>query len=306
MPADLTAQTALVIGATAGIGEGIAVELASRGASVTIAGRNERAGASVVERMRAASPDSPGDPAGSPSFEFRRLDASTLAATRAFATAYASDHSEGLNYLVLCQAVSSFGGRQQTPEGFELKLVLHAYGRILMARDLQTLLRRGAEAEEGAGRVLSVLSGGVHSPYTDWSDPDLERRFSLKRAADAAGFYNDLGFQSLADDPANASIGFLHAAPGFVATSWGHGTKLAFAIKPMQRLFAKSPAACAAIMVDALGDPRYASGFHPINPRGEPARLTKAHTKQNLDAFQAHLSSLTSRALGPEAEASSA
>ncbi len=42
-------------------------------------------------------------------------------------------------------------------------------------------------------RVMSVLSGGVHGPYSSLkSDIALETTYSLKNAADAAGFYNDL------------------------------------------------------------------------------------------------------------------
>jgi hypothetical protein len=128
--------------------------------------------------------------------------------------------------------------------------------------------------------------------FTDWADADLKRSFSLKRAADAAGFYNDLAFQHMADDPANASVGFLHAAPGFVASNWGHRTKAAFLIKPMQRLFAKSTDECAEIMVTALCDPRYATGFHCVNARGEPAKTTSAHTADNIAALQTHLQSV--------------
>ncbi len=40
----------------------------------------------------------------------------------------------------------------------------------------------------------SILSGGVHGVYRHLdSDPDLKHHFSLKNAADAAGYYTDLG-----------------------------------------------------------------------------------------------------------------
>jgi hypothetical protein len=42
----------------------------------------------------------------------------------------------------------------------------------------------------------------------------LERTYSIKNAADAAGFYNDLALDSLSRE--NPSISFQHAAPGFV------------------------------------------------------------------------------------------
>jgi NAD(P)-dependent dehydrogenase (short-subunit alcohol dehydrogenase family) len=298
MSKPLTSRCALVVGGTAGIGEAIAVNLASRGASVSIAGRRSEIGAAVVERMRAASATVSSD-AGA-SFEFIRLDASSLEGTRAFTNGFtAARAGKRLDFLVMCQTKSSFGGREETSEGFELKLTLHAYSRFLLARDLLPSLRLDGSSDRdvGAGRVLSVLSGGVHSPFTDWADADLRESFSLKRAADAGGFYNDLAFQHMADDPDNAGVGFLHAAPGFVASTWGHQTKAAFLIKIAQKLFAKSTDACAEIMVNAMCDSRYATGFHCVGGSGDPAKKTSAHTAENIAAMQAHLASVYATAL---------
>jgi len=287
MSSILTGRSALVIGGTAGIGEAVAVHLAARGADVTVAGRNADAGASVVSRMRAAS-DATADAAHH--FEFLRLDASSLNETRAFTTDFRARRDERpLDFLVMCQSTASFGGRQETSEGFELKLVLHAYSRFLLTEDLLPLLRLGHVDDQGAGRVLSVLSGGVHGAFTDWADADLRRSFSLKRAADAAGFYNDLAFQHMADEPLNASVGFLHAAPGFVASKWGHQTKAAPLIKLAQKMLAKSTDQCAEILVSAMCDPRYAKGFHCVDEHGEPAKTTSAHTAANVSALQRHL-----------------
>jgi hypothetical protein len=36
-----------------------------------------------------------------------------------------------------------------------------------------------------------------------------------------AGFYNDLGLDALAVAESNGSVVMVHAAPGFVKTSWG-------------------------------------------------------------------------------------
>ena len=45
--------------------------------------------------------------------------------------------------------------------------------------------------------MISVLSAGVHGVYGHLKDdPALKTHFSLKSAADAAGFYNDLALAS--------------------------------------------------------------------------------------------------------------
>ncbi len=42
-------------------------------------------------------------------------------------------------------------------------------------------------------RVMSVFSAGVHRSYDEYrSDPDLKKDFSLSKAANAAGMYNDI------------------------------------------------------------------------------------------------------------------
>ena len=65
--------------------------------------------------------------------------------------------------------------------------------------------------------MLSVLSAGVHSPYANYAtDPDLREHYTLSNVANAAGFYNDVAFDALSRDPANAKISFIHSAPGFV------------------------------------------------------------------------------------------
>ena len=54
MTKNLDGLTALVTGATAGIGEAAAIGLARQGASVIVHGRNAERGASVVKGIQAA------------------------------------------------------------------------------------------------------------------------------------------------------------------------------------------------------------------------------------------------------------
>ncbi len=252
-----------------------------------IASRRAEQGEAAVAEVDAASTGRE-EPAR---HRFARLDASSLRGVRDFTRQLAAER-ESLDFLVMCQTKASFGGREETREGFEIKLVLHVYSRLLLAGDLLPLLRRGERPGSKGGCVLSVLSGGVHSAFTDWADADLENRFSLKRAADAAGTYNDLGLQHLADQPDNADLAFLHAAPGFVDSKWGHDTRAALLIKAAQKLFAKSIEECGQILVEAMGDAQFAHGFHCVSDRGAPTKTTAAHTPQNVAALQKHLRSV--------------
>ncbi|MCR9163473.1 MAG: SDR family NAD(P)-dependent oxidoreductase [Nannocystaceae bacterium] len=286
----LAGRTALVVGGSSGIGKGIGLELAARGADIIVSSRRSEAGEAAVAELVEAS-------AGrTPSHRFARLDASSLRGVREFTQQLAAER-ESLDFLVMCQTKASFGGREETREGFEIKLVLHVYSRLLLAADLLPLLRRGERPGTPGGCVLSVLSGGVHSGLADWTDPDLAQTFSLKRAADAAGTYNDLGLQHLADQAGSEDLGFLHASPGFVDSKWGHETRAAFLIKAAQKLFATSIEECGRTMVEAMCDDRFARGFHCVDHHGKPAKTTKAQTPHNVAALQKHLAAVFETAL---------
>ena len=109
-------------------------------------------------------------------------------------------------------------------------MALHYYGRMSFIVNLLPLLRAAP-----APRVLSVLSGGVHSPHAAYAgDPTLKDSYSLSAAANAAGFYNDLGLDALSRLPENAGVTFAHASPGFVNTRWG--TEMPWYVRGLVRM----------------------------------------------------------------------
>ncbi len=75
-------------------------------------------------------------------------------------------------------------------ECIDKKMALHYYGRVLFVKELAEVLKKSAETEKV--RILSVLSGGISKPYDKLDDLGLIHNYTLKNAADAAGFYNDL------------------------------------------------------------------------------------------------------------------
>ena len=115
-------------------------------------------------------------------------------------------------------------------------------------------------------RVISVLSGGVHSPYAGYEkDFELRMNYSVKNAADAAGFYNDLGLDALASR--EEDVAFVHASPGFVNTNWG--TEMPFLIRMLVRsiqpVLGKSPADCAEVMLAPVFRSREELGLEAEN-----------------------------------------
>jgi NAD(P)-dependent dehydrogenase (short-subunit alcohol dehydrogenase family) len=193
-------KRAVVVGGTSGIGQGIAIRLARANMTVTIVGRDAARGAQVLQQMQDA---------GGSGHEFVPCDCFSIASVRKCSQAIMSK-SDSLNVLVLTQGMATIQGFTPTPEGLDQKLTLHYFSRMAFIQSLLPALRKGGDA-----RVLSVLSAGIHGAFEGYNtDFTLERTYSIKNAADAAGFYNDLAMDSLSRE--NPTISFQHAAPGFV------------------------------------------------------------------------------------------
>jgi len=283
----LLGKVGLVIGGTNGIGRGLAEWLARHGASVVVAGRSRERGNEVVQKMSELSAESKAN------HSFMPIDASMMADTRRFSREFRASH-ERLDYVVLTQGIATTQGRTETSEGIDQKMAIHYYGRIAVLQGLMPLLEKTAQSG-GDVRVLSVLSGGVHSTYANYKDDvELRQHYSLKNAADAAGFYNDIGLDSLARE--HPSITFVHAAPGFVATAWG--TELNPVLRGLVRViqvFGNSPEACANVLGQSLVATDFKGGFQLMTATGTHTKVTPdheaarefvwQHTKEILDRF---------------------
>ena len=269
---DLSGKHAVVIGATAGLGRAVALRLAQANVGVVAVGRNAQAGAEVVQELRAASARF----AKPAEHSFRATDASLLANVRALAAGIAAENpGRALDMLVLSQGIATMQGRTETSEGLDVKMALHYYSRVAAAQALMPLLERSASP-----RVLSILSGGVHSPYAGWSsDTELKTSYSLANAANAAGFYNDVAWTVLAKE--HPKVAFVHSAPGFVATSWGTELNpvLRGLVRALQGAFGRSPADAAEMLAEPLLDTALSPGFHLRSSAAEPA-----HAAAGVDA----------------------
>jgi len=275
---------ALVFGGTSGIGQGIAMRLARAKVSVTIVGRDEKRGEAIVGEMKtvANAPEA--------QFDFMRCDASLVRNVEAFAQEYAKRHGDGIDFLVLSQGIGSMAGRTPTLEGIDVKLAIHYYCRMALIRALIPQLQLKPEP-----RVLSVLSGGVHKAYEEYkTDPALDTTFSLKNAANLAGFYQDIGLDSYSREFKN--VGFVHISPGYVNTNWG--TELPWYAKGPTRVLqplADSPEKCAEFMCEALFNSAYKTGFHVLNQTATPVSTVSLHEQAREFVWQ-HTNDLLQKA----------
>jgi dehydrogenase/reductase SDR family protein 12 len=159
-PLELAGRSAIVTGATSGIGEAACIALARGGATVHLVVRDLKRGEAARERVAAAS--------GSDSLRLHRCDLSNLASVRAFAAAF-NGTEDGLDILVNNAGVLP-PERTHTDEGFELTFATNVLGPFLLTALLVPSLARSASA-----RVINVSSGGMYTAKLDLDDLQLER-----------------------------------------------------------------------------------------------------------------------------------
>ncbi|HEV8164195.1 MAG TPA: SDR family NAD(P)-dependent oxidoreductase [Actinomycetota bacterium] len=141
--ASLSNRSALVTGATSGIGFATARRLATRGATVLVTGRDPHRGTEAATQLRRA--------AGHERVEFLRVDHATVAANLALAEELRSRLGR-LDVLV-----NNVGGLQPTRittgDGYELTLALNFVAPFVLTGSLLPLL-----LASGSARLVNVIS----------------------------------------------------------------------------------------------------------------------------------------------------
>lgn len=156
-------RTAVVTGATSGIGYEAALALAGAGARVVLASRNEAKGAEMLAQIRAAHP------AADISFEL--LDLADLASVEACAERIART-TPRLDLLVNNAGVMAIPTRHETVDGFEMQLGANYLGHFaLTLRLLPRILAASAP------RVVTLSSLAHRSGRIDFDDLQAQRRY---------------------------------------------------------------------------------------------------------------------------------
>uniref|UniRef100_A0A7S2HP88 Protochlorophyllide reductase n=1 Tax=Helicotheca tamesis TaxID=374047 RepID=A0A7S2HP88_9STRA len=285
------AKTAVVVGGAAGIGGACAKKLAGAGFSVIAVGRDKPGRAeAVIAELDAKSAEL--DP--QPKHEFRVCDAFSLKDVKNCADSIVKDHGS-IDAVVLSQGMATTQGFTPTAEGNDEKITLHLWSRVAFSNQLLPSLRESKMP--GGPVVISILSGGVHGAFKGYKeDPELKNTYSIKNAADMAGYYNDLIFDVMAKETDNRKINFIHASPGFVNSNWG--TEMPFYLKAPIRMLqplGKSTKECAEFMADpilkaAAGKPMMErpggsmEGVFIMDQHAAAGSLTKQHTEDALES----------------------
>jgi len=156
-------KTALITGATDGVGRVVAKELGKQGWRVLVHGRNRERGETLVREIEQAGGKA----------SFLAADLSSLAEVRELAEAVkkATDH---LDLLINNAGIGTTGdrpGRQTSKDGHELRFAVNYLSGFLLTNLLMPLLKASTPA-----RIVNVSSAGQQA--IDFEDVMLTRHYS--------------------------------------------------------------------------------------------------------------------------------
>lgn len=157
--------TIMVTGATDGLGRRVALDLAGRGATVLLHGRNRERCEAALEKIRRET--------GSERLSYYLADFSSLAEVRALADQLLSKHDR-LDVLINNAGIIS-RERRESEDGYELTFAVNHLSHFLLTNLLLPLMRDSAPT-----RVISVASA-AQSPV-DFNDVMMERGYESMRA----------------------------------------------------------------------------------------------------------------------------
>jgi NAD(P)-dependent dehydrogenase (short-subunit alcohol dehydrogenase family) len=159
--ADGKTRTALVTGATDGVGRVVARELGKQGWRVLVHGRDRERGQALVREIEQMGG----------SATFLAADLSSLAEVRRLA-AEVKQMTDRLNLLINNAGIGTAGsGRQTSADGHELRFAVNYLAGFLLTHLLLPLLKASAPA-----RIVNVSSAGQQA--IDFSDVMLTRHYS--------------------------------------------------------------------------------------------------------------------------------
>lgn len=222
----MTGQLCMITGATSGIGEVTALEVARLGARLILVGRNAEKGAATLKRIKEAT--------GNNQLEFMRADFSELAQVRQLAQAFEERYA-GLDVLIN-NACAVFMKRQESVDGFEMTFAVNHLAPFLLTNLLLDRLKTNAPA-----RIVNVSSDAHHQGKMYFDDLQLKEGYSMMRAYAQSKLANILFTYELDKRLSGTGVTVNALHPGFVRTNLGgnHGW-LSKILLPIVFLFAKS------------------------------------------------------------------
>ena len=176
---NMTGKVCMVTGSTTGIGRATALELARRGATVILVGRNAQRGSDTMSAIKRDT--------GNDSVSFIQADLSSRAGVHKLAQEFQSGHRH--LHVLVNNAGGMYALRQESIDGIELTLALNHLGPFLLTNLLLDALKSAAPS-----RVVNVVSSAHEDVDAfDFADPQATRTSGLgayPRGEWASAFYS--------------------------------------------------------------------------------------------------------------------
>ncbi|NTW08628.1 MAG: SDR family oxidoreductase [Anaerolineaceae bacterium] len=224
---NLRDKTAIVTGATNGIGLVTARELAKQGINVVIISRSQERCEFIVSQLKKET--------GNPSIEFLASDLSVMANVRQVAHEFMKRHNR-LDILVN-NAGAIFFQRLVSQDGYEMTFALNHLSYFLLTVLLLDTLKSSAPS-----RIINVSSDAHQGGKINLDDLMLTRKFSAFGAYSASKLANILFTYQLDEILSGTQVTANALHPGFVATGFAKNNsgiiKLGMGITS---LFARKP-----------------------------------------------------------------
>jgi len=160
-------RTAVVTGATSGLGYETALALAKAGAEVVLSGRDDQKGRAAIERIGREAPGA--------KVSYERLDLASLASIADFAERLRA--RQAFDLLINNAGVMALPRRTTTTDGFEVQFGTNYLGHFALTARLLPLLHRAS-----APRVVSVSSLAHRTGFVDFGDLQGVRVYSPWKA----------------------------------------------------------------------------------------------------------------------------
>ena len=226
MQADLKNRVAIVTGGTGGIGREAARSLAAAGAEVVLVGRNRQRTESAVNEIKTIT--------GNQKVDFLIGDLSSRSDVSRVAEEFLAT-KRPLNIL-LNNAGAIFPSYRESVDGIEMTWALNHLAYFQLTNLLLDRLKESRPA-----RIVSVASAAHYGVKgINWDNPEFRGNYSAYKAYGQSKLANILFTRELARRLRGTGVTANSLHPGFVATSFGHASRLYNAVMVFARPFQRS------------------------------------------------------------------
>jgi NAD(P)-dependent dehydrogenase (short-subunit alcohol dehydrogenase family) len=202
----MNGKTIVATGATSGIGEAAALELAGMGARVVFVARDEGRAKATMRKLEAKAPGA--------NHRVHLADLSSMAEARRIGAAIAA--SEPRIDALINNAGAMFGARRVTPEGLELTFALNHMAYFVLTQALREKLVASAPA-----RIVSTASDAHQGASLDFDDLQSAKGYRGFNVYGRSKLANILFTRELARRLAGTGVTANCLHPGVVATRFG-------------------------------------------------------------------------------------